>query len=249
MSEALRRRLYRTYYSASYGMANPTDDTGFQRRVLTLRQLLLPWLPRDREARIVDVGCGIGYAVAMLIQAGYSHVEGVDLSDEQVQVALRRGLPVRQADAFAYLAGHRETLDAVLALDFIEHLTRDELMAFLDLVRDALRPGGRLIVKTPNANAPTAARSLFRDLTHEWIFTEHSLHMALAAGGLRPLAIWGERVRPGGVPGALRCALGAVTRTVWRLFLVGELGWEAVGIPLEFNLLAVAEKPMGEGGV
>lgn len=241
--KAYRERIYRRYFSSSYAEDNPLRGTAYEARLTTLRDHLLRWMPAHRDSRIVDVGCGIGYAVDMLVRQGYRQVEGIDVSEEQVAVARARGLPVQRADAFEFLAPRREQFDAILALDVIEHFDRDELLRFLDLVAAALKPGGRLIVKTPNANAATAARALFRDLTHELIFTEHSLRTAFAVAGLRTLAVVGERVRPATVAGVIRWMLGSATRLAWRLFLVGELGREALWIPVEFNLIGVAEKP------
>jgi len=243
-----RTRLYQRYFTASYGLDNPADEFGRQRRLDTLKDLLLRWLPAERSARIVDLGCGTGYAVEMLIRNGYTHVEGVDASQEQVAVAEARGLPVVQEDMFRYLPGRHEQFDAVLALDLIEHLDRDELLEFLELAREALRPGGRLIVRTPNANAPTALRMRFRDLTHEIIFTEHSLRMAFLAAGLRPVVLQGERIGAGTILGFGRWLLGSITRFVWRLFLIGGLGREALRIPVEHNLIGVAERPHNTNG-
>jgi len=240
---AYRARVYPRYFSTAYGGDNPVGGPEREQRLRTLEDQLLRWLPADRDARIVDLGCGIGYAVEMLLRRGYRYVQGIDLSEEQVSVARARGLPVTQSDVFDYLRPYREHFDAVLALDVIEHLDRDELVRFLDLVAAALKPRGRLVVKTPNANAPTAARARFRDLTHELIFTEHSLEMAFAAAGLWPLAILAEQIRPASMAGLGRWVLGGITRFLWRLLLVGELGREALRIPVTFNLIGVAEKP------
>lgn len=238
-----RARLYRRYLSALYEESNPIGGSEYHRRLTTLRDLLLPLLPQDRDAQIADLGCGIGSAVEMLIAQGYRNVQGVDASEEQVMAARRRNLPVAHENIFEFLAAHRGVFDVLLALDVIEHLSRGELLEFLDLVVVALRPKGRLIVKTANANAPTASRMRFKDLTHELIFTEQSLRMAFSVTGLRPVAIYGERPRPASIAGLARGVLAAITRRLWRLFLIAELGREGLRIPVEFNLIAIAEKP------
>jgi 2-polyprenyl-3-methyl-5-hydroxy-6-metoxy-1,4-benzoquinol methylase len=238
-----RTRLYESYFSTSYGQANSPDDAGYRSAGRGLAQLVLPYLPTNRDADIVDAACGIGYAVEMLRNAGYKRVKGIDVSSEQVAVAKKRGLPVSQADVFEYLADSRDSCDVVLALDFIEHLDRDELLAFLDLVSKALRPRGRLVVKTPNASSLFGARTRYHDLTHEQSFTEKSLRSVFPVCGLRPILITGERLRPFTVKGWIRWAPAKTVRLLWKAYLIAELGPEGFSIPTEFNLLAVAERP------
>jgi hypothetical protein len=153
---------------------------------------------------------------------------------------------VVEADVFDYLTGVDETLDAIVASDFIEHLDRNELFDFLELASRALRPGGRLVVKTPNASCLFAARSRYLDLTHELVFTEKSLRAAFAASGLRPLVVTGERVRPFTVKGWIRWVPAQAVRLLWKAYLISELSEEGFGIPTEFNLIAVAERPSTE---
>lgn len=221
---------------------NRPEAASYASNARVLRQVLLPHLPEDRSAVILDAACGIGYAVGMLEDSGYSNVHGVDLSREQVEVAQAHGLPVEIGDAFDVLSRRASQFDVVLALDFIEHLERDELLQFLDLVRDALRPGGRIVVKTPNANSLIGLRARYRDLTHELVFTEQSLRQALLTCGLRPVTITGERYRPFTVKGWIRWLPAWIGRLAWKAYLIAELSEEGFGIPTEYNLLAVAER-------
>jgi len=247
LSHDYRAKLYPSYFSSSgYDRLNATDDAGYKRHARVLRQILLPHLPTSRDAEILDVACGIGYVVEMLREAGYSNTRGIDISTTQVEVAKARGLPVVQADVFEYLADVDETLDAIVAFDFIEHLDRDELLDFLEQALHSLRPGGRLIVKTPNASCLFGARSRYVDLTHELVFTEKSLRAAFTASGLRPLSVTGERVRPVTVKGWIRWVPAVVVRSLWKAYLIAELAEEGFGIPTEFNLIGVAERPRVE---
>jgi cyclopropane fatty-acyl-phospholipid synthase-like methyltransferase len=238
-----RSRVYEKYYSASYGVVNAPDDAAYRQAEGGFRQLLLPRLPADRTARILDVGCGIGYAVDTLLRAGYARTQGVDGSAEMVEIAKRRGLPIVQSDAFESLRGAMEQWDAILALDFLEHLHKDEVLEFLDLARAALVPGGRLILKTPNASSPMASRSRYRDLTHELIFTEQSLREALLVCDLQVVEITGDRFLPFTPLGWIRYAATSMFQLAWRAYLVAELGREGLGTPVHFNLLAVARRP------
>src|ERR1035441_7797389 len=45
------------------------------------------WLPADKEARILDFGCGWGHQLLSLWCAGYRNLEGVEISLEQARAA------------------------------------------------------------------------------------------------------------------------------------------------------------------
>jgi 2-polyprenyl-3-methyl-5-hydroxy-6-metoxy-1,4-benzoquinol methylase len=243
MTRSYRERVYERYFSTSYSAVNRPTDRDFDAAATTLRQVLGRHLPATRDAAIVDVACGIGYAVHMLRGDGYARAYGIDVSAEQVEVARSRGLPVEHADAFEHLRDRRDAFDAILALDFVEHLTKDEVLAFFDLALQALRPHGRLILKTPNASSLIAPRARYRDLTHELLFTEQSLREGLMTCGLRVVECTGERIPPTTAAAWMRWAAAALGRALWKGYLIAELGREGLEIPTSFNLIAVAERP------
>jgi len=101
----------------------------------------------------LDVGCGSGDFVELLAGEGIA-ARGVD-SDPQCCVDARaRGLHVDQADALEYLrAAHDAQFDGMFSAHLVEHMPYEAVLA---LVREAwrvLRPGGRLVLATPNARA------------------------------------------------------------------------------------------------
>jgi len=102
------------------------------------------WLPVDRSASVLDMGCGAGNFLFTLQQLGYSNLTGVDLSPEQVTLA-RQWCPeakVIEADVFDVLKGNPDHFALISGLDIIEHFRKDEVLPFLELVHGALLPGG-----------------------------------------------------------------------------------------------------------
>lgn len=192
---------------------------------------------------VLDVACGIGYTVEMLLRQGYNNVKGIDISPEQVAVALKRDLPVVEANVLDHLASTPNAYDAIIAFDFVEHLDRNELFRFLDAAGAALRPSGRLIVKTLNASSPFGARTRYSDLTHELSFTEKSLRSAFHVAGLQPVLVTGESYKPFTLKGWIRWLPARAVRAAWKAYLIAELAEEGLSIPTAFNLLGVAERP------
>src|SRR6266852_8466542 len=60
----------------------------------------------DRDAPILEIGCGGGGLLAYLGRRGFSHAVGIDLSEEQVELARLRGVRAECGEALAYLRGH-----------------------------------------------------------------------------------------------------------------------------------------------
>jgi SAM-dependent methyltransferase len=202
-----------------------------------------PWLPADRHASIAEVGCGWGRYLAALAAAGYTHCEGVDVSDEQVAYArdTMKLTNVTRGDAVAWLETRGDRFDCVLALDVLEHLDNDALVGLAHAVRTALRPGGRLIVHVPNALAPLSPLR-YADLTHVRAFTVGSLAQLFRAAGLVPRAF--RETAPHGDGPAAR-----VRRLVWKGVLRPAVrGWmlaangDAMGGIYTANVVAVAER-------
>lgn len=147
------------------------------------RHNYLKRFPGDRASRILVVSCGPGYLVQLLRDEGYAEVVGIDSSPEKVERARRRGLDCRVERAFGFLET-TEPLDVIFCEQEINHLTKREILAFLELCRGALRPGGTLIVHSINgANPLTGSESRAGNFDHYNSFTEYSLTQALKYAG------------------------------------------------------------------
>jgi 2-polyprenyl-3-methyl-5-hydroxy-6-metoxy-1,4-benzoquinol methylase len=158
---------------------------------------LLAWLPQDKGAFILDLGCGGGEFLDFLRRSGFRELHGVDYSGEQVARCHDRGLPfvTKVADAKAFLRTHVGQFDCVVMNDVLEHIPKADCIATLEEVRHALKPGGALLVKVPNAANVFGLVARYLDFTHEIAFTEHSLRQVLLASGYRDVEVKGPAVR------------------------------------------------------
>lgn len=97
---------------------------------------------------VLDVACGEGYGSAAMLKAGASSVVGVDIAPEVCEHARRKyGVDARVGDALA-LPLDDASVDLVVSFETIEHVT--DPAKFLAECARVLRPGGMLIVSTPN---------------------------------------------------------------------------------------------------
>ena len=148
------------------------------------RRNYLPYVPTDRQARVLVVSCGPGYFVDMLARQGYRQVIGIDSDADKVLHAQRRDLDCRAERAFPFIAGHPESFDLIFCEQELNHLTKDEQLIFLDLCHKALAPGGTLIVHGLNgANPITGPEALAQNFDHYNTFTEYTLRQLLEHTG------------------------------------------------------------------
>jgi SAM-dependent methyltransferase len=111
-------------------------------------------------------------------------VSGQDISEPAVAEA--RAAMARHGVEGTFRVGAATSLvfddgsfDAVFSGDFLEHITRDEKRAFLAEVFRVLRPGGILVIKTPNLNylrVSTIVRRLSAILRGRWPMSIHIEH-------------------------------------------------------------------------
>jgi SAM-dependent methyltransferase len=145
--------LYRNYFTHTDGSSEPEPSPArLARQFAELRALI----ESDRVntdssavARVLDVGCGDGKLIRFLLSLGIE-AEGMDFDPQAVAAARSRGLSVTcgTLDEQSYPAA---CFDAVTMDNSIEHLL-DPLATLREIVR-ILKPNGRLIVATPNADS------------------------------------------------------------------------------------------------
>jgi 2-polyprenyl-3-methyl-5-hydroxy-6-metoxy-1,4-benzoquinol methylase len=181
------------------------------------------WLPTERSADIGELACGHGRMLHFLRERGYTNLSAVDLSADQVALARQVTPNVTHGNALEWLREHRQSFDLLVAMDLIEHFTREEALLFIDLCFAALKPGGRLILQTPNADSPFGLQHRYNDMTHEWAFNANQLSRLLARAGFISI----ELRELGPVP----WGYSAVSSVRW-------LAWRAIRGLLQFWNLA-----------
>jgi SAM-dependent methyltransferase len=215
------------------------------------RALLSPHLPKDLKTPVLDVGCGMGFAILALKQLGFHDACGIDSDPGQVASCQSKGLAVTQCpDSVEFLLGNPNRYGLILALDLLEHIPPGEHLRFTSAITTALKPCGFLVATTPNANSTFASRCRYLDWTHQTQFSEQSLDFLLHNAGLVDVQVieteYTSRPRFWWLPGRQGRYWWAFRffRTWRRLEAMSELGPVAGRrVPLSLNILARARKP------
>jgi 2-polyprenyl-3-methyl-5-hydroxy-6-metoxy-1,4-benzoquinol methylase len=152
-------------------------------------EALIYFLPRPNdEARFLDVGCGNGSSLELLSRLGWN-VEGVETDQAAADRARARRLEVHLG-TLAEQHFPADSFDAIGLSHVIEHVPRPvELLAECNRI---LKPGGTMVVLTPNARSlgHKFYGSNWRGLEpprHLQIFTAPALTQAAYSAGFRKI--------------------------------------------------------------
>jgi SAM-dependent methyltransferase len=115
---------------------------------------------------VLDLGCGSGVFLELLRDHGVRGI-GVDSFDPCIVACRGKGLEVHQAELMEFLRGDAGSYDGIFCSHIVEHLPADTVLALIGIASERLRPGGRLIIMTPNPrNLDVIAENFWLDITH-----------------------------------------------------------------------------------
>jgi 2-polyprenyl-3-methyl-5-hydroxy-6-metoxy-1,4-benzoquinol methylase len=241
---AYRDKFYNEYLATSGVSSLDQIRVQLTHRRPHIRQIIRSWIPKDRRAAILDLGCGYGAFLYFLKEAGYSNLKGIDESEQQVTMARALGLAcVERQEILSHVQTQDSgTWDVVIVFDVMEHLTKPELIELTKDLHRVLKQGGRLIVHVPNGDAIFSGRVFFGDLTHETCFTPRSMQQLLSLCGFSIFSFVEDVPVIHGTKSLLRYVLWKTFRGLYRLVYVAETGDIGKNLILTQNFLAVACK-------
>jgi 2-polyprenyl-3-methyl-5-hydroxy-6-metoxy-1,4-benzoquinol methylase len=235
--------LYRRYRTTHLDHAKPTPSVErFRLTLPTLKKRYGSLLPADRQASILEIGCGNGHFLWFLKELGYRNVRGVDLSPEQVETAQLLGITEASVgDLHEELNRTGQALDLIVARDVLEHFSAEAAIQTLEACRRALRPHGAVLIHLPNGGSPFFGRVRYGDLTHETCYTTRSLAQLFRIAGFERYLSMEDVIAVTDAKSLFRLCAWKVTRLAYRFALFSELGRSEEQV-LTQNLIAVAYK-------
>jgi 2-polyprenyl-3-methyl-5-hydroxy-6-metoxy-1,4-benzoquinol methylase len=230
---ALSEQIAEGYYETTAQRGHQNSSRHYQVAAQHLKRKLHEWLPRDRNARCLDLACGCGEFLHLLENEGLTNTAGVDLCKEELDEARKhvRG-DLHLSDVLEYLqACEAGSIDFVSALNLLEHLSKDKLLAVLTECHRVLAPGGALVAMVPNAVSPFGSLTRHWDITHEWAFTTNNFRQLAALVGFESHVEFrecGPRVH--GLLSGIRFVFWQGIRAAIAAWLLVELGTTKDGI-------------------
>lgn len=118
------------------------------KKALDVQRVYRNHLKGLKPGRVLDVGCGLGRHLWHLQQVSPS--VGVDHNAHSIEIARSRGLNAFTPDDFHQSEEAKpESFDTILLAHVVEHLTPEQARGVLNEYLPYLRPGGRVILMTP----------------------------------------------------------------------------------------------------
>ena len=135
-------------------------------------RIILDWI--TKEASILDLGCGDGELLAVLISEKQVHAQGIELSESAIHNCVAKGLSVFQQDIDTGLSEYADnSFDYVMLNQTLQQVKKPDFA-----LKEALRVGKKVIVSFPNFVQGSARLQILRGrvpvtkaLPYEWYNT------------------------------------------------------------------------------
>jgi len=121
----------------------------------------------EKPLTVIDLGCGRGEWLELMLENGFEP-KGVDISDRMIEICRQRGFYVEKQDAVKALEDLPSDSHVVVsAFHLVEHIPFNDVYKLVKEALRVLKPGGILILETPNPeNLVVASTSFYMDPTH-----------------------------------------------------------------------------------
>jgi methionine biosynthesis protein MetW len=144
-------------------------------------RIILDWV--SKEASVLDLGCGDGELLALLIKEKQVHAQGIELSETAIQRCVAEGLSVFQQDIDTGLSEYADnSFDYVILNQTLQQVKKPDFA-----LKEALRVGKRVIVGFPNFVHISARLQILKGrvpvtkaLPYEWYDTPNLHFLAIA---------------------------------------------------------------------
>ena len=171
--EALAKLYEKSYFAEQYDTGVLPDSPEFDRRLSLLTHRVKFFRRKKKTGRLLDIGCGNGYFLALCQREGYDG-EGLDISEFAAEYAINTlHLPVlisEIGDADFQTA----KFDIITLWHFLEH-TRNPLQVVCNAKR-WLKKDGIIVIEVPNFKG-TDAQNRWKDWTG-WQLPYHFYHFS-----------------------------------------------------------------------
>lgn len=230
-----------SYFETYFRKVNVLSKKGYEKSAKFYNSFYGDFLPKNRNVKILDLGCGTGQFLYFLEKQGYKNYYGIDISKQQIQFCKNKITErVEVADIFEFLKDKKNNFDIIVANDVFEHLPKNRLIEFSKLIHISLKNNGILLIKVPNMSNPFGLMNRYIDITHEVGFTEHSLSTVLETGGFQKVEIKGAAYPVI----SLKSAIGKPAKIIVYSLLKILLLIQGYAVPriIDKDIIAIAKK-------
>lgn len=201
-----------------------------------------------RPGSILDVGCNVGNFMIAAKSRGWSPV-GIEPNTLAASSARREGLEVLDGYFSEDVCRRvKAPLDAVHMGDVIEHVV--DPLEFLRLSFMILRPGGVIMIVTPNIDTYFGRRYQVKPMEHPVYFNLHSLSFALEKARFDVLRITrSSRLRDIANMDKSTTEMGSVETVIIKMTRVlglGKVVSALVGCVTRDEIIAIGQKGVAQ---
>jgi len=138
---------------------------GNKKNIKEKLKIYLPLL-KNKEKRVIDIGCGRGEFLELLAENGFNDLIGVDINKEMTKEI--KNIKYVIDDGIEFLKKQENnSANVISAFHFIEHIPFEKVIQLIKEAFRVLDKEGILILETPNPeNLKVASENFYLDYTH-----------------------------------------------------------------------------------
>jgi len=240
-----RLELYSKYISTFKKFTGDEDSLNIKSEYELFRERYLSLIKEfPKNTAIIDLGCGTGYMLQFLKREGFQNLNGIDISEQQVNKARNKGLNADVSNIFDFFNVNKKKFDIVFALDVVEHFYKHELLEFFTGINCLLNENGIIIIHTPNGEGLFPQHIIYGDLTHLTIFNPNSLGQILRLTGFNKIEYYETGPTSKNFNGLIRLMLWKIIKLVVKSVRIIETGGSEKIITQDFICIAHKDKEL-----